>query len=223
VDACRTGWVGVLLADERVEVYAAARIEDLLAAAEAGGPVEVVAIDIPIGLPDAGRRRADELARGELGQRWASVFMTPVRAALQADSHAAAVVINRRLVGEGISAQAYGLRSKLFEVDGWVHTAGQRVVEVHPELCFARMAGRPMPDGKRTWAGATHRRRLLADIARIVLPDDLGPAGRRAAVDDVLDAAAAAWTARRVAHGQAKSLPDPPEPLTDGHTAAIWT
>jgi hypothetical protein len=57
-----------------------------------------------------------------------------------------------------------------------------------------------------------HRRRLLADTAGIVLPDDLGPAGRAAAVDDVLDAAAAAWTARRVAHGQARPLPDPPDP-----------
>jgi predicted RNase H-like nuclease len=59
-------------------------------------------------------------------------------------------------------------------------------------------------------------------MAGIVLPDDLGSAGRAAAVDDVLDAAAAAWTARRVAHGQAHPLPDPPEHLTDGRTAAIW-
>jgi predicted RNase H-like nuclease len=95
-----------------------------------------------------------------------------------------------------------------------------RVAEVHPELCFARLAGQPLPDSKRTWTGAMHRRRLLADN---VLPDDLGPAGRAAAIDDVLDAAAAAWTARRIALGQALPLPDPPEPLANGHTAAIWT
>jgi predicted RNase H-like nuclease len=37
----------------------------------------------------------------------------------------------------------------------------------------------------------------------------------------VLDAAAAAWTARRVAAGEAASIPDPPE-IIDGRAVAIW-
>jgi predicted RNase H-like nuclease len=64
-------------------------------------------------------------------------------------------------------------------------------VEVHPQVSFARLAGSPLPEGKRTWAGAQHRRHLLAD-AGVVLADDVGQAGRHAAVDDVLDAGAAA-------------------------------
>lgn len=131
--------------------------------------------------------------------------MTPVRAALEAGSHAAAVHVNRERAGEGVSAQVYGLRAKIFEVDGWVRHAQRRVVEVHPEVSFARLAGGPLPDGKRTWAGAHHRRRLLAD-AGIDLAEDVGQAGRHAAVDDVLDAGAAAWTAARVAAGAAKPL-----------------
>ena len=99
---------------------------------------------------------------------------------------------------------------------------GQAPAEVHPEVSFAALAGAPLPDPKTTWAGATHRRRLLAE-AGIELPDDLGPAGSGAAVVDVLDAAAAAWTARRVAHGQASPMPDPPEVFSDGLPAAIWT
>jgi predicted RNase H-like nuclease len=148
----RTGWVGVLLVGERVEAYAARRIEDLVTGAELGGPVEVVAIDIPIGLPDRGRRRADELARAEIGPRWASVFMTPVRAALEAGSHADAVAINRRLAGEGISAQAYGLRTKLLQVDQWVRTTGRPIVEVHPEVCF-RPPRRPPTARRQTQLG----------------------------------------------------------------------
>jgi predicted RNase H-like nuclease len=42
------------------------------------------------------------------------------------------------------------------------------------------------------------------------------------AVDDVLDAAAVAWTARRYVDGAARSLPDPPEAFADGWPAAIW-
>jgi predicted RNase H-like nuclease len=40
-------------------------------------------------------------------------------------------------------------------------------------------------------------------------------------IDDVLDAAAAAWTAARIARGVAVSLPDPPE-AQDGLEVAIW-
>jgi predicted RNase H-like nuclease len=42
-------------------------------------------------------------------------------------------------------------------------------------------------------------------------------------VDDVLDAAAAAWTALRVSQGAARCLPDPPETFSDGLPCAIWT
>ncbi|WP_366925089.1 DUF429 domain-containing protein [Nocardioides sp. REDSEA-S30_B4] len=52
---------------------------------------------------------------------------------------------------------------------------------------------------------------------------DLGPAGRSAGVDDVLDAAVACWSASRYAAGVALAYPDPPEDLGDGWPAAIWT
>jgi predicted RNase H-like nuclease len=174
-----------------------------------------------IGLLDTGRRQADVLAYKRVGPRRSSVFMTPVQAALEAGSHAAAVEVNQHWAGEGVSAQVYGLRSKIFEVDGWVRHAGRRVVEVHPEVSFAMLAGSPLADGKRTWAGAHHRRQLLAD-AGVHLADDVGQAGRHAAVDDVLDAGAAAWTATRVATGAATPLPNPPVEYSDGWPAAIW-
>lgn len=222
VDACRAGWVGVAPDGGGSRAYLAPRIDALVAAADADGVVAVVAIDIPIGLPDAGVRRADLLARGTIGRRAASVFRTPVRAAVAAPDHATAVRINRELAGEGVSAQAYGLREKILDVDGWIRAQRRRVVEVHPEVSFAAMAGAPLADGKRTWAGMRRRLVLLAD-AGIVLPDDLGPAGRLTPVDDVLDAAAAAWTARRVAAGTARRVPDPPEVFGDGLPCAIWT
>lgn len=221
VDACKVGWVGVVVQDGGAAVHVAKTVAALVADAEGDGHCAVIGIDIPIGLPDTGRRRADLLAYQLVGPRRSSVFMTPVRAALEAGSHAAAVQVNREQAGEGVSAQVYGLRSKIFEVDSWVRHARWRVVEVHPEVSFARLAGRPLPDGKRTWAGAHHRRRLLAE-AGIELADDVGQAGRRAAVDDVLDAGVAAWTATRVAAGVAAPLPDPPVEHSDGWPAAIW-
>ena len=95
------------------------------------------------------------------------------------------------------------------------------VCEVHPELSFAEMAGEVLAERKTTWAGAMRRRALLAAHG-LTLPDDLGSAGREAKVDDVLDAAAVAWTARRIAGGRARTFPDPPE-ILDGRTVAVWT
>jgi predicted RNase H-like nuclease len=43
-----------------------------------------------------------------------------------------------------------------------------------------------------------------------------------AAIDDVLDAAVAAWSARRFAKGEATSMPDPPEVFIDGHFYKEW-
>ena len=118
--------------------------------------------------------------------------------------------------------ELHPIEGELLEVDDWVRRARQRVVEVHPEVSFTRLAGGPLTEPKSTWAGATRRRQLLRE-AGIDLPDDLGAAGRAAAVDDVLDGAAAAWTARRVSRGEARPLPDPPELFSDGLPCAIWS
>lgn len=203
----------------------AERIADLVAAAGALAPGGLVSvgIDIPIGLPDVGRRRADGLARALLGPRASSVFPVPVRAAVEEPRHARASAVNVTLSGLGISRQSHGLRTAILDVDGWLRGGGPGavpVVEVHPELSFATLAGAPLAHGKKSWSGIERRRRLLA-AAGIAVPVDLGPAGARAAPDDVLDAAVVAWTARRIAAGTALSYPDPPERFTDGLDAAI--
>lgn len=186
----------------------------------------MVGIDIPIGLPDASVRAADAEARRFVGPRRQSVFMTPVRAALEAPDHATAKRLNTAAAGQSVSAQAYGLRQRILEVDGWLHdtqTGSDRppVYEAHPEVSFAGLAGETLANGKRTWAGSEHRRMLLARDG-IFVAGTLGAAGELAAVDDVLDAAAVTWTAARLATGDALSLPDSPEVFSDGLPAAIW-
>jgi predicted RNase H-like nuclease len=148
--------------------------------------------------------------------------MTPVRQAMEAADYASATTVSRRLAGEGISRQAFALQAKILQVDHWVRQARHRVVEVHPEASFAQLAGAPLKDRKSRWAGTVRRRQLLAGVG-IVLPEDLGLAGEKAAADDVLDAAAAAWTASRVIRDQARPRPDPPELFSDGLASAIWT
>jgi predicted RNase H-like nuclease len=222
-DACPAGWFGIVLSNGSVRGIVRRDIAALVAAATAEGPLGAIGIDIPIGLADTSVRQADIQARKAAGPRWASVFATPVRRALAEPDYQRASDLNRRLAGSGISRQAFGLRAKILDVDRWLPGAPCPVAEVHPELSFALMAGdQPLADSKTTWPGAVRRRQLLAAYG-IELAGDLGLSGHRVGVDDVLDAAAVAWTAWRIAAGQARRLPETPESFSDGIDCAIWT
>ena len=211
VDACKSGWVGIRLG-ESLTAHFARHIADLVTETDPA----VAAIDIPIGLAETTHRRADVLGREFLGRRGSSLFMTPVRAALEAATHELGSAINRRHTGQGISIQAFSLREKILQVAQWLPAAPCPVIEVHPEMSFAELAGAPLDERKKTWAGAERRRELLAGQG-ITLDGSLGLEKVDAGVDDVLDAAVAAWTARRHLLGDAISTPGSPE---DG--AVIW-
>lgn len=206
LDACRGGWAAVLLdADGTTEGRFLATVEDVETL-----EVDGIGIDIPIGLPEAEQRTADLLVRDVLGKRRSSVFMTPTRDALAQETHAAASARQKELTGAGMSIQAWGLREKVLEVDAWVTDRDPQVWEVHPELAFTLLRdGEPCEHPKRTWAGQLERRHALAS-AGIEL-GDVGEVGGIAGADDVLDAAAVAWSTRRLVAGEGRSWPDPPE------------
>jgi predicted RNase H-like nuclease len=219
VDGCSAGWIGVVLHEGAfTQAVVAAGFPELVAAVPLAS---IVAVDIPIGLPANGWRRADIEARRFLGGRSSSVFATPPRAAVEASTYEEANRVCRALTGQGLSRQAWALAPKILDVDHCRAELGASLIEIHPEVSFRALAGRPLTAGKRTWAGSVERRSLL-DAAGIVVPADIGPAGLRAAVDDVLDATVAAWSAKRIVSGVARSLPHPPERDAEGQPVAIW-
>jgi predicted RNase H-like nuclease len=210
------GWVAVELHDGAfARAWVASTVEILFAGVPDGA---FVGVDMPVGLVDTGWRTADLRARGLVGARHNTVFRIPPRAVWQADDLTEAQRICRDLTGSGLSAQAWALRSKILQVEAF----GGRLYEIHPEVVFASLAGRPLAHGKRTWNGQAARRTLLAR-AGVVLPEDLGRAGT-VPTDDVFDAAAVAWCAHRIGLGEARHVPDPPtehDRLT-GRPIVIW-
>jgi predicted RNase H-like nuclease len=166
IDWCRAGWAGVVLDGAGwVAGVFAVELASLAVQAAAVAEIAVIAVDMPIGLPDGGQRQADLLAREAVGPRWRSVFMTPVRAAMAEDTYQAAAQVSRRLTGGGISQQAYALRPRIIEVDAWTAASTVPVIEVHPEVSFATLAGAVLPHPKKCWAGMVLRRNLLAGAA----------------------------------------------------------
>ncbi|MEX1208769.1 MAG: DUF429 domain-containing protein [Acidimicrobiia bacterium] len=214
VDASRAGWIGIVVGPNGfMGAEIAARFDDLIGRLDG---VAAVGVDIPIGLPRRGHRVADAEARRFVGARRSSVFSVPPRSVVEASDYSEARQVAQGL-GIGVSAQSYALSPKLLEVEA-IARHDPRVFEVHPEVSFRAMASRSLPP-KKTWNGQETRRHLLA-LGGIVIPADIGDGGQ-AAPDDVVDAGAAAWTARRKALGVASSLPDPPEQL-DRRPTAIW-
>ena len=219
LDACRmgrrTGWIAAVLAGNQLtfEYFKLAR--DAIKAHDAAA---VFAIDIPIGLSETGPRRADAAARKALPGRAGCVFNAPPRSALSASSYGEANEESRRLSGRGLSPMSYGLFEKIRQVNKLA--ADPRIFEVHPEVSFAEMAGAPVPASKKSWSGLMMRRRLLAQCG-LEIPDSIGEASNHGSADDVVDAAACAWTAARIASDEARSLPDEPE-LINGRAVAIW-
>jgi predicted RNase H-like nuclease len=213
VDGYPRGWVAVGLdgAGRFAHAWAAPTLRRLLDGMDTSG---AVGVDIPLGLLPAGWRTADRATAALLGARRSSVFAVPPRPVWAAAGVAEANQLCRALCdGAGFSIQAWGLRAKVLEADA-ERDAGLDLREVHPELAFAAMSGGPMPAAKKTWNGQ-HQRIQALRTAGVRLPDAL-PAAGGVAADDLLDAAAVAWSARRLALGLARCVPDPP----DQHDAA---
>jgi predicted RNase H-like nuclease len=201
VDGCRTGWVVVH------DGHAAVRA-DFLGVLAALPDDAIIAVDIPIGLGDSyerGGRECDRLARARLGEpRGTSVFPAPPRPALAARSLPAA-----RSLGWPATRQGLNIAEKIAEVDhAMTRSIQERVFEVHPELSFAELnGGLAVLSNKRRRTGRDERWALLEQVG------EARPKRPRAgeAEDDLLDACAAAWSARRIARNRDGCLPvDPP-------------
>ena len=203
VDGTKGGWVAIELDDGRFAGARLIRPVDCNFVDLAGALV--IAIDIPIGF---GPRQADGAARAFLSGAASTVFSTPARD-----------VLDRPFgPGLGVSAQAHSLGPRILHVTQ-LAASDPRIHEVHPEVSFRAMnGGQALGYRKKSAGGLVERLRLLARHG--ISFGDLGAAGH-APADDFLDAAAAAWSAHRIANHNANCLPDPPEER-DGTVIAIW-
>ena len=204
VDGCPGGWVAARVDGTQVSWHVGA-FSALLALDAA-----VVGVDIPIGLP-AGpdRRAADVEARAALGAQRSSVFFAPPRVVLEATDQPEATRLSRAAGSTGVSIQLFHVLARVAEVDDALRSdaeAAARVVEVHPEVSFRRLARTQVLPSKRLAAGRAARLTALRTwLPDLILPQ---PAPGRARPDDCLDALACAWTAMRWSHGEADVLGD---------------
>ncbi|TPW26069.1 DUF429 domain-containing protein [Pararhizobium mangrovi] len=233
VDGCRGGWIAVV---RRPGEAPAIAVLASFAALLADLPEDaVVAVDMPIGLPETSgpRGRAPERAvRPLLSGRQSSVFSIPSRSAVYAPDYQEA----RRLAlatsspPKSVAKQAFHIFPRIRELDGILvanPALAERVIEVHPELAFWRL------NGERAMALAKKVRNRASEpglAERVALLERCGyerafleaEPPRGAGRDDVLDAAVAALVAERHAEGKARPFPDPFDRDAFGLPMAIW-
>ena len=146
VDGCTGGWIAAFVRPQGGEarVRIVPRFADVLSAPEQPA---VVAVDMPIGLPErvgAGGRAAENGVRPLLGARQSSVFSVPSRPAIYAADYREACRVAQSTSDppRKVSKQLFNIAPKIREVDEALradrHAAG-RVFEVHPELAFWRL------------------------------------------------------------------------------------
>lgn len=169
-----------------------------------------IGVDMPIGFPSDTARSCEALARQYIGPRRSSVFPVPCREAVMTDDYRNACEINARVLGRKFSKQAFMLFPKMREIDAVITPQIQsRVFEAHPEVAFCAMNNEtPLQHAKKTAEGAELRRALLVaggfPLARLQHPQWKKS---HAADDDILDACACAWSARRIATGNHMTFP----------------
>lgn len=228
IDGCKLGWFIVTQTGQpsAIQWCVAPNFETTLSRLSAS---DVIAVDIPIGLPDSGPRQCGKLARKLLGrEKGSSVFPAPLRSVFGAATHDEASNRRERIEGKRMSIQAFSILKKIEQVDDAVRALGQQssgVYEIHPEVSFYALAdGTPLSSKKARLDGRRERIKLL----RREFPIQVMEAALRAypvkqvAKDDVLDAFVALWSARRISGSMAKRLPLVPELDSDSLDMAIW-
>jgi len=192
-DGCPKGWT--VASDSGIVVTSSLPHRDF----------DILGIDMPIGLPDSWGRCADDQARAFLpAARRSSVFPTLPRPLLGERSYAAANAASKLRYGRGVSIQSWSLAPKIRDLDVLARTPGApTLLEIHPECSFWAMTGELLPP-KRTRAGVDARRRAIESWYEGEVPDRLPGA----AADDIVDAVAVLWSARRFAAGEHLVLGD---------------
>ena len=193
----------------------------------------LILVDSPIGLPEEfGWRLCDDEARIRLGRRKRSVFPVPSREIVKLAQRArrseyteflrVLAEVNRNQTGAEIPSPAWNIAPTIAEVDDVLSDLEpdirECVREVHPELCFWALNNqRPMEYWKKNERGLGQRERI-----RVLEHEDVEPRTReilaaalkeyraKVAPDDILDALAAAVTARLGHPNRLATLPRNP-------------
>lgn len=237
VDGCPFGWFSVGFdGDGGYKLKKFSTFSELV---EYYKGAKLILVDIPIGLPECneGPRRCDIEARAKLtGGLKSSVFPAPTRKTVHIawespKDHGKANDAEKECAGKGLSIQAFSIAPKIADVDMLMVSRGgnenSQIREIHPEICFWAFNDQKSMEfgkkGKQKEKAIEERLTALMKVepdAQKIYEDACSKFYKKdVARDDVLDALAAAVTARRGWQSQGlQTLPEHPDKDSKGLT-----
>lgn len=213
IDGCKVGWVAVGITDTGFDIEILNNIASIV-----DSNFDSILIDMPIGLPESTSDiRPDGAVRKLLKGKASSIFNTPCRQAVYAETYEEANKINRQIMGKGLSKQSYAICGKIREIDEFLKRYPKyknKLLESHPELCFAKLnEGEPIYENKHTFEGTRRRIELLSryyDKTDDVITNAVSNPRLKNCLDDVIDALCLAVTGMIGLNNRLKSIPETP-------------
>lgn len=219
VDGCPGGWICAIKQNGSLSIKRFNSISELF---QKYGSLALTLIDMPIGLPgnkEQEQMRPDHFARKLLQGRCSTVFPVPCRQTVYSNNdydHQCSV--NMSVLGKKIPKQTAAIIPKMREVDTFLRKHREtrsRLLESHPEVCFAVLNGKTVLSKKSTAEGQIERLQILAKHGCVLALTQIRQLATElnCANDDIIDAACLSVAAEMASSGIYRTLPE--QPLTD--------
>lgn len=214
IDGCKSGWFSIWEnQDKSIHSSVFSNLNELKNFFKNESQL-ILGIDMPVVLSEVIPRQADQLARKLLSKKASSVFTAPTPEMLDQPNYEKASLVSKRLFGKSMSLQSWYLFPKIKDVQTMIHHEDMQIYEIHPELSFRAMNNEQVIlESKKTQEGFALRNALLSmHFKNFIFEDIRNQHARKDVMDnDILDALAVLWSAKRIQSNQASYLPQAPE------------
>jgi len=214
IDGCKSGWFSIWEnQDKSIHSSVFSNLNELKNFFKNESQL-ILGIDMPVVLSEVIPRQADQLARKLLSKKASSVFTAPTPEMLDQPNYEKASLVSKRLFGKSMSLQSWYLFPKIKDVQTMIHHEDMQIYEIHPELSFRAMNNEQVIlESKKTQEGFALRNALLSmHFKNFIFEDIRNQHARKDVMDnDILDALAVLWSAKRIQSNQASYLPQSPE------------
>jgi predicted RNase H-like nuclease len=206
IDGCKSGWFSIWEnQDKSIHSSVFSNLNELKNFFKNESQL-ILGIDMPVVLSEVIPRQADQLARKLLSKKASSVFTAPTPEMLDQPNYEKASL--------SMSLQSWYLFPKIKDVQTMIHHEDMQIYEIHPELSFRAMNNEQVIlESKKTQEGFALRNALLSmHFKNFIFEDIRNQHARKDVMDnDILDALAVLWSAKRIQSNQASYLPQAPE------------
>ena len=214
IDGCKSGWFSVWEnQDKSIHSSVFSNLNELKNFFKNESQL-IIGIDMPVVLSEVIPRQADQLARKLLSKKASSVFTAPTPEMLDQPNYEKASLVSKKLFGKSMSLQSWYLFPKIKDVQTMIHHEDMQIYEIHPELSFRAMNNEQVIlESKKSHEGFAIRNSLLSmHFENFIFEEIRRQYARKDVMDnDILDALAVLWSAKRIQSNQASFLPQTPE------------